>query len=57
MILPFTPAAKWFGFVPPPLGVTSALWVIVAAYLALAEMAKQAAIGKSSGLTPRPGRP
>jgi len=46
MALPFTPAARWFGFQAPPLAVTSGLGIIVVAYLIGAELLKRAAIGR-----------
>ena len=44
MALPFTPVAVWFGFVAPPLQVIGALWLVVIAYLILAELLKKTAI-------------
>ena len=44
MALPFTPVAVWFGFVAPPLQVMGALWLVVIAYLILAELLKKTAI-------------
>ncbi len=46
MVLPFTPAARWFGFVAPPLAVTAGLGLIVVLYLATAELLKGAAISR-----------
>ncbi len=44
MALPFTPLALWFGFVVPPLHLMGALWLVVFAYLMLAELLKKTAI-------------
>lgn len=44
MALPFTPVATWFGFEAPPLHVMGALWLVVIAYLILAELMKKTAI-------------
>jgi Mg2+-importing ATPase len=40
MILPFTPAGSWFGFVTPPLPVVLALGGVTIAYLVMAELLK-----------------
>ncbi|WP_010163355.1 magnesium-translocating P-type ATPase [Sphingomonas sp. PAMC 26617] len=45
MILPFTPVAVLFGFDPPPLLMTCGIVIVVAAYLACAELLKNAAFG------------
>ncbi|GGA60329.1 magnesium-translocating P-type ATPase [Sphingomonas psychrolutea] len=55
MVLPFTPVARWFGFVAPPLAVTATLGVIVLAYLTCTELLKRVAIIESVRLT-RPGK-
>ncbi|MDB5712488.1 MAG: magnesium-translocating P-type ATPase [Sphingomonas bacterium] len=54
MVLPFTPAAGWFGFVAPPLAATSFLGLLVIAYLAGAELLKGAAIAASVRRAVRP---
>ena len=46
MVLPFTPAARWFGFRAPPLAATAALGVLVVAYLVVAELLKALAVGR-----------
>jgi Mg2+-importing ATPase len=48
MLLPFTPIAAWFGFVPPPLIATLGIGAIVVLYLASAELLKGVAITKAS---------
>ena len=50
MVLPFTPAARLFGFQTPPLAITGALGLVVVVYLVCAELAKQLAVGPSSRL-------
>ncbi|WP_242140223.1 magnesium-translocating P-type ATPase [Sphingomonas sp. TREG-RG-20F-R18-01] len=45
MILPFTPVAVLFGFDPPPLGMACGIVIVVVAYLACAELLKNAAFG------------
>lgn len=45
MILPFTPLAGLFGFQSPPFRMTCGILVVVAAYLASAEMLKRRAVG------------
>jgi len=47
MVLPFTPAARWFGFATPPLLATAGLGVIVLAYLISAELLKGVAVEKA----------
>lgn len=42
MILPFTVAGAWFGYVAPPWNITFGLGLIVIIYLTAAELAKQA---------------
>jgi Mg2+-importing ATPase len=44
MILPFTPAAGWFGFEAPPLLATAGLAIVVIAYLIGAELLKRFAL-------------
>jgi P-type Mg2+ transporter len=44
MILPFSPVGAWFGFTPPPLGVTCGIGLIVVAYLVSAELLKRLAV-------------
>jgi P-type Mg2+ transporter len=44
MILPFSTAGAWFGFVPPPLEVAAGVGLLVVIYLAAAELIKQIAI-------------
>ena len=46
MVLPFTPPGAWFGFVAPPWRITLGLGAIVVLYLACAELAKQAWVGR-----------
>jgi Mg2+-importing ATPase len=46
LVLPFTPAGRWFGFQAPPLTVSFALCGVVAAYLVSAELLKTFAIGQ-----------
>ncbi len=56
LAIPFSPLGAWFGFVPPPAHVTLALFGIVAAYLACAELFKPLAISAALGI-PRPATP
>ncbi len=44
MVLPFTPAAALFGFVPPPLAMTCGILLLVVLYLVSAELLKQTAL-------------
>jgi Mg2+-importing ATPase len=44
MVLPFTPVGAWFGFVAPPPIILAVLAVLVAVYLACAELLKPWAI-------------
>ena len=44
LVLPFTPAAAWFGFVAPPLGVIGTIAFLVGAYLLCAEFLKPLAV-------------
>ena len=46
MVLPFTPAARWFGFQAPPLLATAGLGVVVIAYLIAAELLKRLAVDR-----------
>jgi Mg2+-importing ATPase len=41
ILLPFTALGRWFGFVPPPLGLLGALAAMLVCYLALAEAVKR----------------
>ena len=47
MILPFSPAGEWFGFVAPPLDVAFAVGLLVVAYLLAAELLKRFATGSA----------
>jgi Mg2+-importing ATPase len=49
LVVPFTPAGAWFGFVAPPAAVLAGIAVLVAAYLVSAEALKSFAV--------RTGRP
>ncbi|WP_315784560.1 MULTISPECIES: magnesium-translocating P-type ATPase [unclassified Bradyrhizobium] len=49
LIVPFTPAGAWFGFVAPPVAMLAGIAVLVAAYLVSAEALKSFAV--------RTGRP
>ena len=53
LVIPFSPAGAWFGFVAPPAYVTLALAGIVAAYLVCAELFKPLAISAALR-APRP---
>jgi P-type Mg2+ transporter len=44
MTLPFTPVGSWFSFVAPPPVMLGSIGLIVAAYLACAELLKPAAV-------------
>ena len=48
MILPFSPAGAWFGFVAPPLAVTCGVGLLVLVYLVCAELLKQVAVGPAA---------
>ncbi len=47
MVLPFTPAARLFGFQAPPLAITGGVGLLVVVYLVCAELLKQVAVGPS----------
>jgi Mg2+-importing ATPase len=49
MIVPFTPVARLFGFVAPPLGATAAIVVLVILYLVASELLKRFAIKEADG--------
>ena len=44
MVLPFTPLAALFGFVPPPIAMTGGILLLVVLYLVSAELLKQTAL-------------
>jgi Mg2+-importing ATPase len=46
IILSFSAAGAWFGFVSPPLAVSTAIAVLVGVYLVMAELMKQIAVGR-----------
>ncbi|WP_394760823.1 magnesium-translocating P-type ATPase [Phenylobacterium sp.] len=50
MVLPFTSAARLFGFQAPPLAITGGVGLLVVVYLVCAELVKQVAVGPSSKL-------
>ena len=50
MVLPFTPAGRWFGFQAPPLGMLSAIFFLVVFYLVSAELLKSVAVGPSAAV-------
>ena len=53
MVLPFTPAARWFGFQTPSLPVTAGLVVVITGYLVSAELLKRLAIGHGARRDPQ----
>jgi hypothetical protein len=54
MVLPFTPAGRWFGFEAPPLGMLGAVVFLVVLYLVSAELLKRVAVAPSAAmLAPR----
>jgi Mg2+-importing ATPase len=54
LVLPFTPAGAWFGFVAPPFTMSLGIAALVAAYLICAEFLKPLAVRSKPGrrLTP-----
>jgi Mg2+-importing ATPase len=48
MVLPFTPAGRWFGFETPPLGMLGAIGFLVVFYLVSAELLKRVAVKPST---------
>jgi P-type Mg2+ transporter len=57
VVLPFTPAGRWFGFEAPPLGMLGGIGVLVVIYLVCAELLKRVAVAPSAAMpAPRPGR-
>ncbi|MFN5571440.1 MAG: HAD-IC family P-type ATPase, partial [Bradyrhizobium sp.] len=54
LVVPFTPAGAWFGFVTPPVPLLMAIMALVAAYLLCAEWLKSFAIQAGPGRSHRP---
>jgi Mg2+-importing ATPase len=50
MVLPFTPAGRWFGLEAPPLGMLGAVGFLVALYLVCAELLKRIAVAPSAAM-------
>jgi len=48
MVVPFTPAGRWFGFEAPPLGMLGAISVLIVLYLVCAELLKRVAVAASA---------
>ena len=48
MVLPFTPAGRWFGFEAPPLGMLGGIGLLVVIYLVCAELLKRVALVPSA---------
>ena len=44
MVVPFTPAGRWFGFEAPPLGMLGAIGFLIVLYLVCAELLKRVAV-------------
>jgi Mg2+-importing ATPase len=53
MVVPFTPAGRWFGFEAPPLGMLSSIGLLVVLYLVCAELLKRAAVAPSAAVVVR----
>ncbi|CAL79598.1 putative Magnesium-translocating P-type ATPase [Bradyrhizobium sp. ORS 278] len=53
IVVPFTPAGAWFGFVAPPVTMLAAIAVLVVTYLVCAEALKSIAVQSSTGRPPR----
>jgi P-type Mg2+ transporter len=54
MVVPFTPAGRWFGFEAPPLSMLGGIGFLVVLYLISAELLKRFAVAPSaSGIMPR----
>ncbi|CCD98829.1 magnesium-translocating P-type ATPase [Bradyrhizobium sp. STM 3809] len=53
MIVPFTPAGAWFGFVAPPIMMLAAIAALVATYLVCAEGLKSVAVQSRTGRSHR----
>ena len=55
LVLPFTPAGAWFGFVVPPTSLLACIGLIACVYLVAAELLKPLALGTAQqGARPRP---
>jgi P-type Mg2+ transporter len=59
LVVPFTPAGAWFGFVTPPFAVLATIAVLVVAYLVCAEGLKSVAVrpmlrSRQQGTRPHP---
>jgi Mg2+-importing ATPase len=50
MVLPFTPAGRWFGFEAPPLAMLGAIGFLVVFYLVCAEVLKRVAVAPSAAM-------
>lgn len=50
MVVPFTPAGRWFGFEAPPLGMLGGIALLVVLYLVSSELLKGVAVAPSAAL-------
>jgi P-type Mg2+ transporter len=50
IVVPFTPAGRWFGFEAPPLGMLGAIGVLIVLYLICAELLKRVAVAPSAAV-------
>jgi len=48
VVVPFTPAGRWFGFEAPPLGMLGGIGFLVLLYLVCAELLKRVAVAPSA---------
>jgi Mg2+-importing ATPase len=53
MVVPFTPAGRWFGFEAPPLGMLGGIGFLVLLYLVCAELLKRVAVAPSAASSRR----
>ena len=50
MVVPFTPAGRWFGFEAPPLDMLGAIGVLIVLYLVSAELLKRIAVAPNAAM-------
>jgi len=56
MLVPFTPAGRWFGFEAPPLALLAAMGLLIVLYLVCAELLKSIAVAPSAAAAASRGK-
>jgi Mg2+-importing ATPase len=56
MLVPFTPAGRWFGFEAPPLALLAAMGLLIVLYLVCAELLKSVAVAPSAAAAASRGK-